>query len=318
MGRSGCHVLECFAKICGVVTGFSVDWLTLRETADGRARHAGLNRQAISLLKNRDHELTIVDLGTGRGSNVRYLAPILGGIQFWQLVDADEGLLRSAIIAIGEWAQKQGWSVNQDSKRIAIDAPKGRWTVTTELADLDQNLDHLRLDDADLVTASAFLDLVSESWVDRFAARVASSHPLCLFTLSYNGDLVFDPTDADDGWVSSLLNQHQETNKGFGAALGPAAIMYVREAMEKRGYVVVTGESPWQLESRAHAGDADLQRVLLNDWVTSLIEWQPRHGLRLQSWLNRRITLLESGFVALRIGHEDLLCWMDGDTGFSH
>jgi hypothetical protein len=300
------------------MTGFSVDWLTLREAADGRARHAGLNRQAISLLKNRDHELTIVDLGTGRGSNVRYLAPILGGIQFWQLVDVDEGLLRSAIIAIGEWAQKQGWSVNQDDKRIAIDAPKGRWTVTTELADLDQNLDHLRLDDADLVTASAFLDLVSESWVDRFAARVASSHPLCLFTLSYNGDLVFDPVDADDSWVADLLNQHQGTNKGFGAALGPRAAGYLKDAMANRGYEVVTGDSPWHLDDQSHAEEAELQRVLLSNWVIALKQWQPQHGSRLESWLDRRMAFLESGFSTLRIGHEDLLCWVDDETSLPH
>ena len=300
------------------MTGFSVDWLTLRETADGRARHAGLNRQIISLLKNSDRELMIVDLGTGRGSNVRYLAPILGGTQFWQLVDADEGLLRSAIMSIGEWAQKQGWSVNQDDHRITIGTPKGRWTVTTELADLDQNLNHLRLDDADLVTASAFLDLVSQSWVDRFAARVAGSHPPCLFTLSYTGDLAFNPADADDPWVADLLNQHQETDKGFGAALGPRAASYLKDVMAKRGYEVVTGDSPWHLDDQSHAEEAELQRVLLSNWVIALKQWQPQHGSRLESWLDRRMAFLESGFSTLRIGHEDLLFWVDGETGSHH
>ena len=318
MGQSGHHVLARFAKGYRVMNSFSAEWLTLRENADGRARNAGLEAKVKSLLKSNDRECMIVDLGAGRGSNFRYLAPILGGAQSWQLIDADEELLKVAIPAIGEWAEVQGWPIRQGDHQIEIDTPNGRWTAATELADLEQNLDDLKLDNVDLITASALLDLVSKSWIERLAGRVPRSHPPYLFTLSYNGDLVFDPTDADDGWVSSLLNQHQETNKGFGAALGPAAIMYVREAMEKRGYVAVTGESPWQLESRTHAGDADLQRVLLNDWVTSLTEWQPRHGLRLQSWLNRRITLLESGFATLRIGHEDLLCWADGDTGLSH
>jgi hypothetical protein len=300
------------------MTGFSADWLALREPADGRARNTQLNAKAISLLQNNTGEKVIVDLGAGGGSNFRYLAPILGGAQSWRLVDADEGLLRSAVMAIGEWAQKQDWPVNQDDHRIAIDAPKGRWTATTELADLDQNLDHLRLDDADLITASAFLDLVSESWVDRFASRAARSHPPCHFTLSYNGDIVFDPADADDSWVAGLLNQHQETDKGFGAALGPGAASYLKEAMMKRGYEVVTGDSPWHLVGQSHAEDAELQKVLLSDWVTALAQWQPQHGLRLDSWLKRRMTFLENGVSTLRIGHEDLLCWVDGETGSSH
>jgi len=300
------------------MTGFSVDWLALRETADGRARHAGLTQQAISLLQNRDHELMIVDLGAGRGSNFRYLAPIFGGAHSWRLVDANEELLRSAIMAIGEWAQKQRWSVNQDDQRIVIDSPKGRWTVTTELADLDDSLDHLRLDDADLITASAFMDLVSESWLDRFSSHLALSHPLCLFTLSYNGDLAFDPVDVDDSWVADLLNQHQGTDKGFGAALGPIAASYLKDAMMKRGYKVITGDSPWNLGGQSHAEEEKMQRVLLSDWVIALTQWQPQHGARLESWLNRRMTLLENGFSTLRIGHEDLLCWVDDETRSSH
>ena len=300
------------------MTGFSADWLALRETADGRARHAGLNAKVKSLLQSNSRERMIIDLGAGRGSNFRYLAPILGGLQSWQLVDADEGLLKTAIMAISKWAQAQGWPISRDDHLIEIDTPNGRWTVTTELVELNHNLDKLGLDDVDLVTASAFLDLVSESWLDRFIARVASSHPPCLFTLSYNGDLVFDPTDADDRWVSSLLNQHQETDKGFGAALGPRAASYLKEAMEKQGYEVVTGESPWQLDGQSHAGDTELQRVLLRDWVTALTQWQPQHGSRLKSWLNRRMTLLENGISTLCIGQEDLLCWVDGEVGSSH
>ena len=297
---------------------FSADWLSLREAADGRARHTGLNAKVKVLLQNSDRERMIIDLGAGHGSNFRYLAPILGGAQSWQLVDTDSGLLEKAIKAIARWAQTQGWPISRDDHRIEIDTPNGRWTVTTELVELDHNLDKLRLDDVDLVTASVFLDLVSDSWLDRLAARVARSHPPCLFTLSYNGDLVFDPTDADDEWVSSLLNQHQETDKGFGAALGPRATSYLKEAMEKQGYEVVTGESPWQLDGQSHAGDSELLRVLLRDWVTTLTRWQPQQGSRLKSWLNRRMSLLENGFSTLCIGHEDLLCWVDAEIGSSH
>ena len=68
------------------------DWLALREPFDAAARSVGLTR-AIADALPRDRSLNIVDLGTGRGSNVRYLTGHLPLPQQWLLVDQDAALL---------------------------------------------------------------------------------------------------------------------------------------------------------------------------------------------------------------------------------
>jgi len=81
------------------------NWLALREPADVAARSAPLTRALIDTLP-RDRALRIVDLGTGTGSNVRYLARFgpskpsgdvgSGAEPHWLLVDADAALLAEA------------------------------------------------------------------------------------------------------------------------------------------------------------------------------------------------------------------------------
>ena len=85
------------------MTGFSADWLALREPADHRARDpATLTRVVAHLARLALPE--IVDLGCGSGSNLRALAPRLGARQRWRLVDNDAALLDAAREALIRWA----------------------------------------------------------------------------------------------------------------------------------------------------------------------------------------------------------------------
>ena len=73
---------------------FSPDWLALREPADADARSARLTRLVGGALP---HDLVhALDLGTGTGANVRYLADRLPVRQDWLLVDDDPRLIEEA------------------------------------------------------------------------------------------------------------------------------------------------------------------------------------------------------------------------------
>ncbi|MDJ0891981.1 MAG: class I SAM-dependent methyltransferase, partial [Gammaproteobacteria bacterium] len=73
------------------MSGFSGEWLALREPVDDRSRSGTL----VTRLSARAPEgrLRVLDLGAGTGANLRYLAPRLGGEQEWLLVDHDSSLL---------------------------------------------------------------------------------------------------------------------------------------------------------------------------------------------------------------------------------
>lgn len=67
------------------MSGFSADWLRLREPCDTRSRSEEFVLDLRSRLPSRP--LQALDLGTGLGANIRYMAPRLAGEQRWLAVD---------------------------------------------------------------------------------------------------------------------------------------------------------------------------------------------------------------------------------------
>ncbi len=74
------------------MSGFSADWLALREPVDALARNQELTAQLIAW-RRQPGFLSVLDLGSGTGANLRFLAPWLSDQQYWRLVDADPILL---------------------------------------------------------------------------------------------------------------------------------------------------------------------------------------------------------------------------------
>jgi len=77
------------------VSGFSAEWLALREPLDMRARNKDVLDAVAIAFGDRD-ALSIVDLGSGTGSTVRALTARLPKRQAWRLVDNDPVLLADA------------------------------------------------------------------------------------------------------------------------------------------------------------------------------------------------------------------------------
>ena len=149
------------------MTGFSVDWLDLREAADQRARDNKLLQQAgdwVATNNPIEAEVTLVDLGAGTGSTLRAFATIVenSSSQFlsWRLVDLDTSLLAEARLR------------HKSSLRLQ--------TYALDLTDIDS----LPLKGARLVTASALFDLVSANFLDELAGslkRSCKQHPVGLY-----------------------------------------------------------------------------------------------------------------------------------------
>src|SRR4051812_49734447 len=85
------------------MSGFSAEWLALREPADHHARNRALVAELRSVFAGRD-TAAIIDLGCGTGSNLRALAASLPRRQSWRLVDRDPALLGAARERLSAWA----------------------------------------------------------------------------------------------------------------------------------------------------------------------------------------------------------------------
>jgi SAM-dependent methyltransferase len=261
------------------MSGFSADWLALREPYDARARNRDV-LDSVATAAAAGDAVAVVDLACGTGSTLRAVAPRLPPRQDWRLVDNDLSLLARA--AAGKAIP--GIAVT----RIPVDLAR----------DLEAALDGR----VSLVTASALLDLVSADWLDRLVTEVAARHLPFYAALNYDGRVSFDPADPLDAAVIAAVNLHQQTDKGFGPALGPRAAEAAITRFQAAGYAVVHGRSDWYLLPR----DRDIQRDMLAGWAGAAREIGAVSLPDAAAWLTRRRDLLAAGRSTVKVGHVDI------------
>jgi hypothetical protein len=235
------------------MSAFSPVWLDLREPVDHRSRNRAL---AHALARHFDgwRPLTVVDLGSGTGSNLRATAPLLGPEQHWTLVDLDEALLAAAVARLTAWAD----GFDERSGALVLFKGQQRIQVAFRRADLAGDLDAALGPAAHLVTAAALFDLVSAAFITRFVAALAARKSAFYTVLTYNGEQRWTPPHPADAAMTAAFHSHQSRDKGFGRAAGPAAPDLLSEALAAAHYSVRAADSAWRLGPQEAGLIADL------------------------------------------------------------
>ena len=262
------------------MSGFSAEWLALREPADWQARSTRVVESVARALSKRGG-IRAIDLAAGTGSNTRFLSRWVAAAE-WLLVDHDVSLLERA----------------QQAIRFGVRTRPVDLSRRSGLADLVAG--------HDLVTASALLDLVSAQWLDAVCEACWHGRAVVLFALSYDGRMTCSPEDAEDALVRTLVNRHQQRDKGFGPALGPDATQRAAALLERLGYTVVRDRSDWVLGRESTA----LQQQLLAGWAEASIEIEPAATTAIAGWRERRLAYAAEGRSHIVVGHEDLGAFM--------
>jgi hypothetical protein len=247
---------------------FDPGWLALREPADARARSAAL---AVELAGSVPASPVVHDLGSGTGSMVRWLAPYLPGRPRWVLHDRDPALLARAGAAV-----------------------EPRVTDLAALTPAD-------LAGADVVTASALLDVLTADEVDAVAAACAQRRVPALLALTVLGGVRLDPPDPLDDVVAAAFDAHQRRPVGGRRLLGPDAVGAGVRAFVTRGAAVDVRPSPWLLGP----DDTALLVAWLHGWVGAARE-QVREPA-FDGYLRRRLAVAREGRLRVEVQHADLL-----------
>ena len=268
------------------MSGFSIDWLDLREDADHRARSSTLLEQALRWLTahpSSPGKPVVVDLGAGTGSTLRAFAASGAGTGSltWQLVDHDRTLLDEVQRRHG--AEHQIKCCEADLTRITA----------------------LPLQDAALLTASALFDLVSADFIEALASRLQhqnQAQPIGVYAaLNYDGITRWTPSHPLDDTVLDAFNRDQRRDKGFGPALGPEAGDCMQRVFTQAGFTVHSASSPWELDGN----DQQLVSALI-DGIAGAVAQDPRlDSATLRDWVDFRLKNVASGTCI--VGHTDLL-----------
>ncbi|MHA6785020.1 class I SAM-dependent methyltransferase [Pseudonocardia saturnea] len=246
------------------------DWLALREPADAAARSAGLLGDLAPAV--------VHDLGCGTGSMLRWLAPRLPTPQHWVLHDRDTALLERAV----------------------ADLPPGV-TAETRVGDLTA-LRAADLAPAQLVTASALLDMLTAEEVDGIAAACARAGCPVLLAMTVSGEVEIVPSDPLDAEFAAAFDAHQRRTVDGRRLLGPDAGPVAIEAFTRHGMTVTTRPSPWRLG----AAEADLAEEWLRGWISAACAQRPELGASALRYLQRRLVARAAGVLRVSVGHVDL------------
>jgi len=287
------------------MTGFSPDWLALREPADHAARDPGLvaalSRALPGALQDRapGDPVRVVDLGCGAGSNLRALAPHLGPAQAWTLVDHDPALLAAARARLAAWAER----AEEDRDDLVLHRDGARIAVRFCALDLAADPAAALGERPDLVTAAALFDLASEAWIAALAEAVIRCGAVFYTALTYDGAESWSPPHPADAAIHAAFLAHQAGDKGFGPAAGPGATDALSRAFRAHGYAVATAASPWRLGP----GDAALLRALAEGTARAAAETGRVAAAEAEAWE----ALRQAPETTALIGHRDLLALPD-------
>lgn len=263
----------------------SHDWLALREAEDARARSGELVAALLPLLP--PAPLVIHDLGSGTGSMMRWLAPLLPGPQTWVLHDWNTDLTDRALY--GSAPRDRGL---RDVSRISM---------TGELADLTAP----DLTAASLVTASALLDVLTSEEVHAIARACIEVGVPVLFSLSVTGEVDLHPRDARDRHIEAAFNAHQRRLAGGRRLLGRYGGAIARGLFLQAGWHVRPVDTPWRLGDH----ESDLLGEWFDGWVDAAVEQRPELRADAAAYRALRASQIQRGQLSATVHHTDLLAW---------
>jgi len=263
----------------------SHDWLALREAADARARSLDLARTLPDILAA--GPLTVHDLGSGTGSMMRWLAPLLPGPQTWVLHD---------------------WNASLTARAFAGPRPRDLHgapvAIRTRVDELDR-LDADALSGASLVTASALLDVLTAGEAHTIVDACAAAGAPALLSLSVTGDVDLHPWDQRDRRVAEAFNAHQRRSVQGRALLGRYGAPIVQGLFQLAGWNVRTALTTWQLSG----AEPQLLNEWFDGWLGAAEEQSPELTARIAGYRELRTSQAGRGELSAVVYHRDLLAW---------
>lgn len=260
-------------------------WLALREAEDSRARSRELARSAVALLPS--GPIAVHDLGSGTGSMMRWLAPLMPGPQTWVLHDWNADLTERAMDAA--------------PPRDLFGAPV---SIRSRVGELER-LECRDLDGAALVTASALLDVLTAREAHAIAAACVEVGAPALLSLSVTGDVELRPRDTRDALFEAAFNAHQRREDRGRRLLGRYGGPIVRGLFAEAGWNVRTARTRWRLTD----AEPGLLREWFEGWVGAAEEHCPELRDECAGYRELRERHLERGELSAVVHHLDLLVW---------
>ena len=256
---------------------FENNWLFEREKIDNLSKSKFIIKKINNFLSTYN-EVNIMDLGTGTGSNFRYLTKKIK-------------------------LKKQSWTLIDISKESLIEAKTDIYKNYTldKISIINQNvinnIDKINFKNFDLVCGSAFLDIMPFHWFKSFYKQNINTK-LIYFSINYDGYFKFYPFHKDDKAVLNLFNADQQSIKHKNdLAVGPDCSKII-EKQFKKTHKIYSYKSTWSVKN-----NKKFQSMFLN-FCSNVLN---KNKKDFTSWLTFRNENIMNNKSKLIVNNKDFL-----------
>ena len=155
----------------------------------------------------------------------------------------------------------------------------------------------INFNDYNLVTGSAFLDILPKSWFKNFH-KLNVDTEIVYFALNYNGNFKFFPKHKDDKKILNIFNKDQKSDKGIGkVAVGPDCTELINKVF-KRTHKTYVLDSTWDVSK-----NYEFQIYFLN-FCREIIQ---KNKLNFDDWLKFRLRSIKEKNSRFILNNTDFL-----------
>ena len=281
---------------------FETNWLDRRYHYDNAARDKKVEKACLDYLKNKS-SVTILDIGSGTGSNCLYFLEKMPAVQNWIFVEHDERLSKYALERIKKQASQLGYTIEVGPQKLILQKEDRQVEITyltDSFLDLDKKVD---LSKVDLVTAGAVFDLLSFKQFVDIASVILENEIVLLATMNY-AEMNFSPEEASDVLFIEKYEKHMSRPQDFGKAMGKDCSRSMVKFFRKHQREITYGASVWKLNGDEEETHSCLFKFMKSA-VTEMLE-EEEHTALFSKWLYLKKELAAEGKLETSIQHYDI------------
>ena len=281
----------------------SIHWHDERFNYDCQARNQQVEQACFHYFFGKK-SMTIIDLGSGTGSNCLYFFEKFPSQQKWIFIEKEEIISEYALARLSKEAANKNYTatrngasliLSKDERTIDIEYRTGSFLDLAEIVDLDK---------VDLVMASAVFDLIAfPQFLDIASVLLEKKLPL-LTTLNY-AEMNFSSEEPLDIFFIEKYESFMTRPRSFGKAMGKKCPRVLVDFFQKQKAEVIFGSSIWKLEGTP-AKAMNLHVLNFMEKASSQMIENDEEKILFEKWINNKKEMIEQGTLNTYIQYYDL------------
>ena len=284
---------------------FSKSWINMRVDYDNISRSTVLVDH-INKLPQED-DIDLIDLYCGSGNFLVWSLDKNILFDNCILVDHDIKLLKSIKSNLRTHLRPM-YSIQSNTNNLDLLIKRNSETLSS-VSIKKNDCDGYRYSSGKfhVISYSAALDIMSKPSISSALKRIKKNNIL-YFSLCFNGQVRWAPTNTFDKYILTFFNNHQRSDKGFGKALGSKSIEFLKQKADKLNLSVTIKDSPWIIKNISNKDKVFMKRYLL-DIKKSLFHMEGIDKDILRKWYQDKKFEIDNIKIQLYVGHNDILLY---------